>query len=203
MTEKRTRLMGAAVVLCLVFTMPVIAQESAGGSAVIQRLNDALLAAMKSGEEAGFEGRFKGLAPVIDETHDLEYIARFAIGRKSWNGLTPEQQQKFLQAFRDFSIASYAARFDGFAGERFAITGEKPAKRGRIQVDSILHLADEDIDFEYILDQQDGQWKIVNVIAQGVSDLALKRAEYKTLISDEGFAALVDHIEDQTDELEN
>jgi phospholipid transport system substrate-binding protein len=51
--------------------------------------------------------------------------------------------------------------------------------------------------------QQDGDdWRIINIVADGVSDLALKRAEYQRLFASGGIEGLIAEIERQTDRLE-
>jgi phospholipid transport system substrate-binding protein len=44
---------------------------------------------------------------------------------------------------------------------------------------------------DYILHRTEDQWRIINVIAEGVSDLALKRAEYAAFLKVKGFDALL------------
>ena len=177
--------------------------------AVVQSLQEALVDVMKNSKSLGYRGRYDRLAPVIKQTHDLAYIARFAIGKKNWERLDAGQQARYVDVFSDYSIATYAFRFNGYDGEVFQIESEKPMKRGRVQVISYLKStgqqtevssADPDgtIDFNYVLREHEGRWVIINIVVQGVSDLALKRAEYKTLISEKGFDALVNHIEDNT-----
>ena len=39
-----------------------------------------------------------------------------------------------------------------------------------------------DVPLEYLLEQRPDGWKIINIIADGVSDLALKRAEYQRVL---------------------
>ncbi|MCZ6893424.1 MAG: ABC transporter substrate-binding protein, partial [Gammaproteobacteria bacterium] len=43
----------------------------------------------------------------------------------------------------------------------------------------------------------DNKWLIVNVIAQGISDLSLKRADYTAVIKKEGFDSLVNRLNDK------
>ena len=51
---------------------------------------------------------------------------------------------------------------------------------GRAQVQTaIVRPGEADIPLEYLLQQKDGAWRIINIVADGVSDLALKRAEYQ------------------------
>ena len=165
---------------------------------------------MKNSQSLGYQGRYDKLAGVIKDTHDLPYIARFAIGKKYWDRLDIDQQARYVNVFTEFSVATYAYRFNGYAGETFRIDSEKPMKRGRIQVLSYLNSLSQngasgndlqfdsaEIDFNYVLREQEGAWKIINIVVQGVSDLALKRAEYRTLIQEDGFDALIKHISDK------
>ena len=55
--------------------------------------------------------------------------------------------------------------------------------------------------FNYLLRVNNGNWLILNVIAQGVSDLALKRADYAAVIKAEGFDALIDRINKKVTEM--
>jgi phospholipid transport system substrate-binding protein len=51
--------------------------------------------------------------------------------------------------------------------------------------------------FDYLLRKVDNQWRIVNVIANGVSDLAVKRAEYRQIIKTEGFNSLLTKLREK------
>ncbi len=187
----------------------VMADQPIQPTAVVKSLQDTLIDAMKNSKSLGYQGRYDRLAPVIEQTHDLAYIARFAIGKKNWDRLDAEQQSRYVDVFSDYSIATYAFRFNDYDGEVFQIDSEKPMKRGRVQVLSHLKITGQQtevdsidragmIDFNYVLREHEGRWVIINIVVQGVSDLALKRAEYKTLISEKGFDALMTHIEDKT-----
>jgi phospholipid transport system substrate-binding protein len=183
------------------FASPGFAEPAGQASRVIESLNSALLDVMKNAGALGYRGRFDQLAGVIDSTHDLEYIARFSIGRKNWDSLSGEQRNQFVNSFREYSVATYANRFNGYSGENFRVTGEQPAKRGQIQVTSLLEIpGEETVDFLYLLLPNSGTLKIVNIIVDGVSDLALKRAEFMALLGDNGFDALLAHLAGKTAE---
>ncbi|MGH8499591.1 MAG: ABC transporter substrate-binding protein [Methylococcales bacterium] len=180
---------------------PGLAEQSGKASQVIESLNSALLDVMKNATALGYQGRFEKLAQVIESTHDLEYIARFSIGKTSWDKLGDDQRQKFVDSFKQYSIATYASRFNGYSGETFRITGEQAAKRGQIQVTSFLDIpGEESVDFMYLLLPDKGTLKIVNIIVDGVSDLALKRSEFMSRLVDKGFEALLTHLAEKTAE---
>jgi phospholipid transport system substrate-binding protein len=189
--------------LCFLFILcphgPAFANPDSQAQLVVKGLNTALLAVMQDAERLGYQGRYEKLAGVIESTHDLEYIARFSVGKKNWKAINDNGQKKFVDAFSEYCIAAYSSRFDGYAGEGFRVTGAQPAKRGRIQVNSVLEIPGEEaVDFVYLLQPGEEKPRIVNIIVGGVSDLALKRAEFKTIIANEGFAALLQYLEMKT-----
>jgi len=50
------------------------------------------------------------------------------------------------------------------------------------------------VKFVYILNQSGGQWAIINIIVDGISDLALKKAQYTSVIDREGFDSLMNKL---------
>ena len=62
-------------------------------------------------------------------------------------------------------------------------------------VKTVLVKVDGDkVTLDYLLRKSDGLWRIVNVIAEGVSDLSLKRADYTAVIKNEGFNSLITQL---------
>lgn len=183
-----------AVLVCI-GVQTAAAAESA--RAVVERLDDQLVATMKQADDLGFAGRYRKLAPVIDDTFDLKRIARLALGGE-WKTLNAEQQHVYVTKFRQDTIATYAQRFDGYDGQRFEVTGARDVAGGRRQVDTVI--VDQDgarTPISYVLDNDGGDWRVINVVARGVSDLALKRGQYTGVIREHGAAAFLTHFDQQ------
>lgn len=161
---------------------------------VVQRLHATLLEAMREGSRLGYRGRFELLAPVVERSHDLELIARTTLG-SNWAKLNSEQQHTFTDIFRQLSIASYAGWFKSHEGERFEFVEQQPMPRNQVLVRARMIQANgEAVSFDYILRQAKDGWRIVNILADGVSDLALKRVEYRAILERDGFPALIDML---------
>ncbi len=189
-----TTLLSLAAAACLT-TVNVAAADMSGPVKVIQRFQDTLLSVMKQAKALGYEGRYKQLAPVITATHDLETIARVAVGQY-WSKLDAAQRNKLVDTFSRLSIATYAARFDGYAGETFSTPALTKQSAVRAMVKTTLTTSDgEKISFVYQLHKSDDTWRIVNIIANGVSDLAMKRAEYTSILEKDGFDTLITKLE--------
>ncbi len=171
--------------------------------ATIDTLDAALLKAMQGGSKMGYQGRYAVVSPVVRKVYDFDQIARLTLGGH-WSKLTPAQQKQFVGVLADYTAATYAARFDNYEGERFAVVNSETIQPGTEGVFSTLTMRNGKVHhFDYLLQQQDGQWRVVNVVADGVSDLSLKRSEYDETIKRKGFPALIAHLKAQIAQYES
>lgn len=166
---------------------------------VVESFQTELLEVMKQGKELGFDGRYKRLEAAIAKSHDLTKIARVVVGRE-WAKLAEEQQQELVDVFSKLSIAAYAYNFKEFSGESFKFESEEETTRGGVIVHTYLLIPnDKDVKFDYMLKKKGDSWRIINIIANGVSDLALKRSEYTNILKNDGFEALIKKISEKID----
>lgn len=192
----------AVLVFCLV-CMPSHGAFAGEASDTVAKLQATLLKIMKEGEKLGYQGRYKVITPIVETTHDLPAIARIAVGRY-WKALTKEQRDQFTNTFKELSHSTYAGRFTSYSGEQFSLISEKSLKRNRKLVQTRFTKADgEEIRFNYVLHQVNGQWKIINIMVNGVSDLALKRTEYGGILKNDGYETLLEKLRTQIQENAN
>jgi phospholipid transport system substrate-binding protein len=162
-------------------------------------LHEGLLQAMQRGAELGSSGRHQLLEPIITQTFDFDTIGRIVLG-SHWSTLTPEQQRTFIDRFTVLTIATYTDNFSAFNGESFTTNGSE-RQANSIIVHTEMHTGDETIRFDYVLRGQQQQWRIVNVLAQGVSDIALKRADYGAVVDNQGFEFLLGKLDEKIKQL--
>lgn len=192
----------AALILCLL-CWPSLGVYAGEASDTVAQLQTTLIKIMKEGKTLGYQGRYKVITPIIETTHDLPVIARIAVGRY-WKKLTKEQQTQFTNTFTELSHSTYAGRFDSYSGEEFSLISEKPLKRNRVLVQTRFLKSDgEEIRFNYVLHQKKDHWKIINIMVNGVSDLALKRTEYGGILKKDGYPTLIEKIRTQIHENAN
>ncbi|UCE64161.1 MAG: ABC transporter substrate-binding protein [Nitrospirota bacterium] len=186
--------LGWVMLSCILFIGSAAANEP---SEVVKRLQSSLVEVMKDGETLGYQGRYEKLEPVVVDCHDIPYVARLSVG-KYWKTFDDQQRSRLVKTFRQLSIATYADRFDGYSGEQFTLISEKELPRGKMLVETKFTKSDgQQLQFNYLLRKTRDRWKIVNISVDGVSDLALKRAEYMSLVKNEGYPALLNKMETQ------
>jgi len=185
------------IVTAMLLYVPVVwTQEldTTGPAKTVTSLQSSLLKGMQGGDKLGFQGRFKLLAPIVERSHDLDFIAKTILG-KHWTKLNREQQQIFISHFHKLSISTYAGWFKEYNGEHFKFIDQKTMPRKYVLVRSQLIQSNGDtVSFDYLLRQDKKDWRIINILADGVSDLALKRVEYRSILGQKGFKVFINML---------
>ena len=176
---------------CLTSVVLAEGDETEKASQVVQGFQAELLSVMQQGDKLTFEQRFEQLKPVVLKSHDLTKITRIVVS-KEWKKLSIEQKKELIRKFSTLSIVSYAHYFNSFSGESFKVESVKQLSPGQIYVHTFLVLPDDkDVSMDYLLKKTGDDWRIINIITNGVSDLALKRSEYVAVLKKSGFDVLL------------
>ena len=161
-------------------------------TAVIRKLNATLVGVLHDAATLGYEGRAKRLAPAVNDAYDVPFMAEKSLGQ-GWKKLGEADRARWIDLSREFSVANYAANFDHDAGQTIELTGEEPSTNDTVIVHTrIVDPKAEPVDMSYRLHHTDAGWRIIDVLLKGtVSQLALQRSDYTSVLERQGFDALV------------
>ena len=183
--------------LCIALSLAVgIFAESAAALAVnpqdnVRGFYDTLLTTMRNGPTLGQSGRYVRLAPVVDRVFDVPSMTRLALG-PTWATLPPAQQQQLIDAFRHYVAATYADRFDSYSGQQLQVTGERTYNADVIVQTKIVKSDGDTTTLDYLMRQNQGSWQISDVFLDGtISQLAIQRSEFHSILRREGVDGLV------------
>lgn len=173
----------------------VVRADDPPATKVIAALNGALLETLQKAEVLKYEGRFQKIAPAVDQTFDVAFMAEKSIG-KYWKPLSDADQKRWTDLFREYMVANYAGNFNRFAGQRFEISGEEPSQNDTVVVHSkLFDPGGEDTELNYRCHQTPTGPKVIDVYLKGtVSQLALLRADYTSALESGGLDALVTSV---------
>lgn len=195
---------GIIALAALLAVRPASADEINGPSEVIRRLNASFEEVLREAEKLGYEGRLQRLSPVIERTFDLEFMARTAVGRH-WSELSDADKRRWVEAFSRLTKANYAGRLNHYSGQKFEFLGDEPSANDTVIVRTrVVDPGKESVEINYRLRKTDSAWKVIDIYLKGtVSELALRRSEYSTLLKREGFEALIASIDRKIAELQS
>lgn len=130
------------------------------------------------------QARATKFLPVVRDAYDLTDALALIAG-PSWATATPEARAAALDAFARMSAARHADSFHG-VGLTFAVD---PVSKPR-GADKLVRARVGDETLIYKLRQSGGEWRILDVSARGVSQLAIQRDDLASTLKAGGLPAL-------------
>lgn len=182
----------AVFFIALMLASPVAAKADDGAKEVVQTLCGRLLSVMKQSQQLGFQGRVDKLSKVVNDSYDMPGATKATLG-VAYAKLSPDEASQLTQLFAKFSVYSYADQFDGWDGESFEVGDAKPSTEGSVIVPSRIVMKNgQATEIDYLLHQDNGRWKIIDVLLDGsISQTAVRRSEFVSIFRRDGFPGLV------------
>jgi phospholipid transport system substrate-binding protein len=204
----RIRRIVGATFIAAAFTAASIftaAEASANESpaAVVESFHANLLAVMKEASDLGPKGRYERLSTPINQAFNLRLTIRIATG-SFWRKANKEQRVRLVDAFRRLSISNYAAQFDGYSGQSFRTVETRQGPQKTVLVQTQLVRPDGGpIGLTYVMkSRNEKDWQIVDVLLDDdISQLAVRRSEYRRILDNHGIDGLITTIDDKTKSL--
>lgn len=177
----------AALVLSIAVVAPAHAEPS-DPAGRIAAYDDGILAIMKA--KLGFEARRDRFEALVREHYDMPAIAALVVGPK-WASSSAADRNAAIAALTRHSAVSLARNFDKYGGEKFAIDpaviDRGASKIVKVRISSPGGSGDTLL---YVMRKGAGGWKIIDVVAQGVSQLAVQRSDAAAAVAAEGAGGL-------------
>lgn len=197
MPKRPVRHLRLLLSLCASLLLSPAALAAGTPADTITAFHGVLIDNMKNGAALKCSGRTEKMAGAVDTGFDLPYLAQRVL-RRQWKDLSEEQRTRFIATFRELVLATYASQFAKFGGESFETLSTKELGDGTRLVNAKLtpgHGAP--VNFDYVLRDANGSWRIVNVVADGVSDLAIRASQYDKIYKASGYDGLIAQIKTQ------
>ncbi len=203
--QRRYLIRGFAALGVLFAVLSVSDGNAAAGQSptqVVSAFHEVLLTTMKRADTLDVNGRYEQLAGPVASSYDLTAMTRISCGGY-WRRATEQEKQELVTAFSRVSIGTYAVRFNGYSGQGFDILGEKGGPRGTTLVDTqIVGGGDGPIALTYVMKSADDGWRIIDVLlAGGISELAVRRSEYRSILRASGVRGLIGALNKKADRL--
>ena len=123
----------------------------------------------------------------------FEEMAQRAMGQH-WRTLTPQQRQEFVELFTDLLQRSYISRIENYkAGPQGVRYPKEDINGGQAIVHTeIMNERDpEPARVDYHLLHKEGDWKVYDIVIEGVSLVNNYRTQFNTIMMKDSYAGLV------------
>lgn len=196
MTSKRGRktasaLMSLALVLGALAAMPAAADGDDPVS-LVQQTTDALFERLDNNREAysaDVEGLRKTVRELLLPHLDTVYSGRLVLGRAG-RELERDQIREFAEALAELLIRQYADALLEFQDrsqmEVLPLAGDNTERMTRVRTRIRLNSGAR-VPVDYVFRKTEGEWKMFDVIAEGISYVATFRNQIGEQIRREGF----------------
>lgn len=161
----------------------------------VERVHASLIAIMKA--ELPFDARARRFHDLVGDSFDLSIMARVSLGA-GWRGLDDDRRDRLRDLLHQLTAVTYADRFARYKGQTFTTLESSRQPQNQVVVRTQLQRLEGDpVSLDYHL----GPGGIYNIIANGVSDLSLRRAQYASVFRRDGIDVLLSRIEEQIERL--
>ncbi len=128
---------------------------------------------------------------------DFDGMARLILARH-WRDASPAQRERFTAAFRDTLLQSYGVRLADYLDRRVVVVPRRSRQDDRMAVVSTeieVGRGQPNIVVNYRLRPVDGDWRVFDVEAEGLSFVGNFRTSFNTEIGRHGLDALIARLE--------
>ncbi len=164
-----------------------------------------IVLAVISDNKKSYEARKENLAQAFSKSVDIEWIAKFVIGR-AWSKASDEQRERYTELYRKFLTKTYVENF-----------AENPEKRiNSIKIIDVENSDSTASDFtvktqmglasqekmmvNYLVRENDGKYKVLDIAIENVSLISTHRAEFTALAATSGIDGVITKLAKLTEQ---
>ncbi len=185
------QLLLAGTMLC--FTAGALAAESP--DALVKRTAEDVMAIVKNDKDiqAGNQDKIFALAEEkILPNFNFDRVSRLVLG-KNWTKATPDQKAAFQTEFRTLLLRTYATALSKFKNQTIEYKPLRLADGANTAAVKtvILQPGGQPIAVDYALEKQADNWKVYDIVIEGVSLVTNYRGQFTQEIRQNGLDSLI------------
>jgi phospholipid transport system substrate-binding protein len=189
------------IILVLTLQVPVGATCAWAGqpTQVVKHVIENALDILKNSAYSRAE-KHRLVKDIVDPHFDYREMAKLSLG-PTWYRISAGQRDEFVRLFAELLEASYADKIDKYAQRvKIDYTGEIPMGN-RAEVRTVVVRPNDRIPLNYRLINEDGTWKVYDVVIQGVSLVSNYRSQFRRIIHKSSYPDLVRRLRNKVNEM--
>jgi phospholipid transport system substrate-binding protein len=139
------------------------------------------------------------LEKVVGDRFDYAEMSRRALGAP-WGGLSDKEKEEFVALFQTLLVNSYADKVETYSGEGVHYINERTEKDYAEVRTKVLNGKTE-IPLDYRLIHRSSEWKVYDVVVDGVSLVNNYRGQFAKILRNGSFAELLDQLRKKSEKI--
>ena len=180
-----------------------IVEASSSPLQVIQSGSDRGLRIIKSSLFEGgpsLQQRRDEILTIVEEYFDFNEMAKRSLGRH-WKDIIPEKQQEFIRLFKQLLFNTYVSRIEATAKPTTSTRYDGETVEDRFAIVKTRVASDNQPDFQidYRLLLNGSEWKVYDVVIEGISLVGNYRQQFNSILSKESFESLLKRLKEKVE----
>jgi phospholipid transport system substrate-binding protein len=172
---------------------------------------DQPIEALQKGVEAGFrilkdpefsdaerkEAQQQKLRIILEQLFDFRIFSKKVLA-SNWKNFSPSQRKEFVRVFAEFLGKFYMGKLqEKYKDEKLIYVGQEMISATRALVNIKVVWKGRKVPVDLRMIKRRGLWKVYDIQFLGISALRNYRAQFRSLLSKETPAQVIDHIKEK------
>jgi phospholipid transport system substrate-binding protein len=160
-----------------------------------------ILHSSQAGQSPALHQRRGEILAIVDEYFNFEEMGKRALGRP-WKDQPTEKRQEFIKLFKQLLFNTYINRVESYTGsnEHIAYDSENIDGEYAIVKTHVMLQSNQNVQIDYRLRLENGQWKVYDVVVEGISFVDNYRGQFASILANESFDGLLKKLRDKVDQ---
>ena len=128
-----------------------------------------------------------------EKMFDYNELSRRTLGQ-NWNKFKTEQQQEFIELYKSILEGAYIDKIVSYTDEKIIFSKENPLSEKTVEVQTTVVTKKADIPISYRVIRKEGEWKVYDVIIEGVSLISNYRSQFTQILTNKSPEGLLDTL---------
>jgi phospholipid transport system substrate-binding protein len=143
--------------------------------------------------EAGKKVKREKIRSVSEKMFDYTELSKRTLGQ-NWSKLNATQQTEFLGLYKTLLEDAYADKIITYTDEKVVFGKETTLSEKTVEVQTTIITKKADIPIHYRVIQKGNDWKVYDVVIEGVSLVSNYRNQFKEILLNKTPDALIDTL---------
>ena len=132
--------------------------------------------------EANKEAKEQKIESIANQMFDYVALSRLTLGR-SWRDFNKEQQKEFVSLYRAILKKAYMDKILAYTDEKVVFDKDMMLAENKAEVQTRIITKSADIPISYRMYLKDGQWRVYDVIVEGISLVQNYRTQFREILA--------------------